>query len=100
MQSLRHRTHAARIQLRLAGPPLLGAYPILPLAPGAPFAAGALGWNGVLCVALATDPLLVDDADALAQAIRAVFEELQTAAPVGALGEVRGGVPAPGAERA
>ena len=52
-----------RIQLRLAGPPLLGAYPILPLAPGAPFAAGALGWNGVLCVALATDPLLVDDAD-------------------------------------
>lgn len=89
-----------RIQLRLAGPPLLGAYPILPLAPGAPFAAGALGWNGVLCVALATDPLLVDDADALAQAIRAVFEELQTATPVGALGEVRGGVPAPGAERA
>lgn len=88
-----------RIQLRLAGPPLVGAYPILPLAPDAPFAAGALGWNGVLCVAIATDPLLVDDADALARAIRAVFDELQTAVPVGGLAGVRGGVPAPGGER-
>jgi len=66
----------------MAGPPLCGAYPILPLAPGAPLAAGALGWYGVLYVALAVDPALVDDAGALRAAVRAVFDELRVATPV------------------
>jgi hypothetical protein len=72
-----------QVQLRLAGPPLCGAYPILPLAPGAPLAVGALGWYGVLYVALAADPALVEDGEALCQAVRAVFDELRVAAPVG-----------------
>ncbi len=50
-----------QIELRLAGPPLAGVYPILPLAPGAPIAVGALGWYGSLHVALATDAGLVED---------------------------------------
>jgi diacylglycerol O-acyltransferase / wax synthase len=73
------------VQLSLAGPPLVGAYPILPLAPRAPLAVGALGWNGVLCVGICTDPALVADPGALAAAVGAVFEELR---PAG------GGVPA------
>jgi hypothetical protein len=74
-----------QLQLRLAGPPLSGVYPILPLAPGAPLAVGALGWYGVLHVALCADPALVDDADTLRRAVRGVFDELRVAAPVGAL---------------
>jgi diacylglycerol O-acyltransferase / wax synthase len=74
-----------QVQLRLAGPLLVGAYPILPLAPDAPVAVGALGWYGTLNVALATDPALVDDPEALGRAVRAVFDELRAAAPVGSL---------------
>lgn len=67
------------VQLSLAGPPLIAAYPILPLAPRAPLAVGALGWNGVLCVGICTDPALVPDPRALSTAIGAVFEELRLA---------------------
>jgi hypothetical protein len=65
-----------QLQLSLAGAPLVGAYPILPLAPRAPLAVGALGWYGTLNVGLATDPALVADAEELANALRAVFGEL------------------------
>ncbi|MEX0427351.1 phosphatase PAP2 family protein [Nocardioides sp. DS6] len=47
-------------QLSMAGSDLVEVYPILPLAPGAPFVVGALSWDGVLGVGLATDPGLVD----------------------------------------
>jgi diacylglycerol O-acyltransferase len=83
-------------QLSLAGPPLVGAYPILPLAPRAPLAVGALGWNGVLCVGICTDPALVADPAALAVAVEAVFDELRPAGGVPADPSVSGVGPAVG----
>jgi hypothetical protein len=74
-----------QVPLSLAGPPLAGVYPILPLAPRAPLAVGALGWDGYLHVALCADPALIDDGDALAAAVLAVFAELRAAAPVKSL---------------
>jgi diacylglycerol O-acyltransferase / wax synthase len=65
------------IGLSLAGAPVLSAYPILPLAPGTPLAVGALGWHGSLCLGIAADPALVDDADLLAASIAAVLDELR-----------------------
>jgi diacylglycerol O-acyltransferase / wax synthase len=62
--------------LSLAGPPLAGVFPILPLAPRAPLAVGALGWDGALCVGICLDPALVSDAAALAAAVGAAFAEL------------------------
>jgi hypothetical protein len=62
--------------LSLAGPPLAGVFPILPLAPRAPLAVGALGWDGALCVGICVDPALVSDAAALAAAVGAAFAEL------------------------
>jgi hypothetical protein len=58
-------------QLTLAGVPLEQVYPILPLAPGAPLAVGALSWHGVLGIGLATDPDILD-ATALAARIGAL----------------------------
>lgn len=43
-------------------------FPILPLAPGAPLAVGALSWAGVLGVGLAADPAFLD-ADTVAAAM-------------------------------
>ncbi|HEY9524375.1 MAG TPA: WS/DGAT domain-containing protein, partial [Thermopolyspora sp.] len=63
--------------LSLAGAPLIGAYPILPLAPGAPLVVGAMGWNGELCLGVTTDPAFLPDAEPLATAILAAFEELR-----------------------
>ncbi|MDQ7905769.1 phosphatase PAP2 family protein [Phytohabitans sp. ZYX-F-186] len=65
------------IQLSLAGAPVVAAYPILPLAPGAPLAVGALGWHGSLCIGVSADPALVDDAERLAASVGAVIEELR-----------------------
>jgi Wax ester synthase/diacylglycerol acyltransferase catalytic domain/WS/DGAT C-terminal domain len=47
-------------QLSIGGVPIDVVYPILPLAPGAPIAFGALSWHGVLGISVATDPDLVD----------------------------------------
>jgi wax ester synthase-like acyl-CoA acyltransferase family protein/uncharacterized protein DUF1298 len=69
--------------LRLAGAPLAGVYPILPLAPRAPLAVGALGWDGVLSVGVATDPALIEDAGSLADAMKVVFGELRAAPSAG-----------------
>jgi diacylglycerol O-acyltransferase len=71
------------VPLSLAGPPLAGVYPILPLAPRVPIAVGALGWDGVLSIGVATDPALLTDPAPLGDAMRAVF------------GELRGGTSAP-----
>lgn len=47
-------------QLSIDGVPIDVVYPVLPLAPGAPLALGALSWHGILGVSLAADPDLVD----------------------------------------
>jgi diacylglycerol O-acyltransferase / wax synthase len=65
----------------MAGAHMAAVYPILPLAPGAPLAIGALGWDGVLYVGISADPALVPDADVLGEAIGAVVGELGRAAP-------------------
>jgi hypothetical protein len=63
----------------MAGAPVTQVYPILPLAPGAPIAVGALGWGGLLCLGICVDPTLIEDADLLAQAIRDVIDDLTPA---------------------
>ncbi|GIH14602.1 bifunctional phosphatase PAP2/O-acyltransferase family protein [Rugosimonospora africana] len=68
---------------RMAGAPMAAVYPILPLAPRAPLAVGALGWDGMLYVGISADPALVDDADHLGEAIKAVVEELSEASVAG-----------------
>lgn len=47
-------------QLAIGAVPIDVVYPILPLAPGAPIALGALSWHGVLGLSVAADPDLVD----------------------------------------
>jgi hypothetical protein len=47
-------------QLSIGGVPIDVVYPILPLAPGAPLALGALSWHGVLALGLATNPAVLD----------------------------------------
>jgi WS/DGAT/MGAT family acyltransferase len=64
-------------RLSLAGAPLAGVYPILPLAPGTPLAVGALGWDGALSIGICVDPAVIPDAAALATAISAAFAELR-----------------------
>ena len=66
-------------RLSLAGGALVGVYPILPLAPRAPLAVGALGWDGVLSVGVAADPTLAPDVHALGRAMAEVFAELLAA---------------------
>jgi hypothetical protein len=74
-------------QLSLAGAPLAGVYPILPLAPRAPLAVGALGWDGVLSVGIVVDPVLISDVQSFADAMKVVYDDLlQSGSP---------GVPAP-----
>ena len=73
-----------RVALTMAGGPSRQAYPILPLAPDAPLAIGALGWHDQLCVGVVAAASLLgdpDDLDRLADAIRAAFDELRRAAP-------------------
>jgi hypothetical protein len=65
-------------QLTLADVPMVEVYPVLPLAPAAPFVLGALSWNGVLGVGLATDPVLVD-ADRVAAAMVERLQRLRAA---------------------
>jgi hypothetical protein len=65
----------------MAGGPSRQAYPILPLAPDAPLAIGALGWHEQLCVGIAAAASLLDDLDALGDAIRLAFDELCQAEP-------------------
>jgi PAP2 superfamily/Wax ester synthase/diacylglycerol acyltransferase catalytic domain/WS/DGAT C-terminal domain len=70
---------APDVQLFLAGAPMRDVYPMLPLAPGAPLTAGALGWNGQLCLGIELDPGLVADREAFTKAVSAVFAELAAA---------------------
>jgi diacylglycerol O-acyltransferase / wax synthase len=65
--------------LSLAGGPMRDVYPLLPLAPGAPLTVGALSWNGLFCLGIEADPVLVEDREALTKAITAVLSELAAA---------------------
>jgi uncharacterized protein DUF1298 len=71
------------VPLSLAGAPLAGVYPILPLAPRAPIAVGALGWDGVLSIGVVTDPALLDDVASLADAMKVVYDELHAGSSAG-----------------
>jgi WS/DGAT/MGAT family acyltransferase len=63
-------------EVRLAGAPLLYVHPILPSAPGAPLAIGAIGWRGQLNYGISAEPVLVNDAKRLSMAMRDVLHEL------------------------
>jgi hypothetical protein len=60
--------------LLLAGARLTDVVPILPLAPGAPLAVGALGWNGRYGVAVITDPDIVSANQLCAELVNVVAE--------------------------
>ena len=62
--------------LSMANVGIADVYPILPLAPGAPIALGALSWAGSLGIGLATDPALVD-ADVLAARMELTLRRLE-----------------------
>lgn len=74
-------------QLSLAGIEMSETYPVLPLAPGAPFVLGGLSWTGVLGLGLAADPALID-ADAVTAAITRRLEECLRGADGGSDGDV------------
>jgi diacylglycerol O-acyltransferase / wax synthase len=63
-------------QLTLAGALMREVYPIIPLAPGAPLAAGVLGWHGSFSLSITLDPALTPDVGAFAAAFTAVLKEL------------------------
>ncbi|MBO2445129.1 bifunctional phosphatase PAP2/O-acyltransferase family protein [Actinomadura nitritigenes] len=64
-------------RMLLTGVPVTGVYPVVPLAPGAPLAVAALGVDRELCFGFCADTGLVDDAGALAAAVRDVIRELR-----------------------
>jgi diacylglycerol O-acyltransferase len=61
--------------LSMAGVGIAQVYPILPLAPGAPLAVGALSWAGSLGIGITTDPAAFDAA-VLAARIESTFNLL------------------------
>ncbi|TDD85153.1 bifunctional phosphatase PAP2/O-acyltransferase family protein [Actinomadura rubrisoli] len=63
----------------LTGAPLTEVYPVIPLAPRAPLAVGALGVDRRLCFGVSVDPGLVDDADRLTAAVLDVIHDLRDA---------------------
>jgi hypothetical protein len=67
------------LPLSMATISIAQVYPILPLAPGAPIAVGALSWAGSLGIGLATDPASCD-AEVLAARIELTLSLLE--APV------------------
>jgi hypothetical protein len=54
---------------------IASVYPIVPLAPGAPLALGALSWAGALGIGITTDPASFDAA-VLAARIESTFSIL------------------------
>lgn len=83
----RHFLHAivsnmrgSPVPLSMAGVRIARVYPILPLAPGAPLALGALSWAGSLGIGLTTDPASLD-AHALAARMELTLSRLATDRP-------------------
>lgn len=73
------------VALTFAGVGTGPTYPILPLVPETPLAVGALSWNGVLGIGLATDPQLLD-AVAVARHLDATLARLRESSPVSVSG--------------
>jgi diacylglycerol O-acyltransferase len=65
--------------LTLAKASVVGAYPLLPLAPGTTLTVGTLGWNGSLCLALTTGGWLEPHTGQLVEGIRTTLRELGVA---------------------
>jgi diacylglycerol O-acyltransferase len=65
---------------RLAGATMEEVYPVLPLAPRVPLAAGIIGWDGTLFFGVSADPALVADADLFAAALLDCLDELSVGA--------------------
>jgi len=63
-------------EYRIAGASVEQVYPILPLAPGAPLAVGAIGWDGMLFLGVSVDPDLFAEADRFAAATCEALAEL------------------------
>jgi hypothetical protein len=66
------------------GRPLDAAFPLVPLAPGAPVALGAMSWAGQLCLGLTVDPTLAPAAELMAGLERAL-DGLRAAQPADVL---------------
>jgi diacylglycerol O-acyltransferase len=62
-------------QLNLTGSRLAEVIPILPLAPGAPIAVGALSWTGTFGIGISTDPAVLSATD-LTTGLSTVIAEL------------------------
>jgi diacylglycerol O-acyltransferase / wax synthase len=67
-------------ELTMAGKPLYGVQPIVPTAPGAPLAVGALSWRGRLHFGVTAEPVVLDDTGKMCEAMRDVISELGAAA--------------------
>jgi hypothetical protein len=65
----------------LAGARMTRVYPVLPLAPGAPLAIGAIGWDGMLFLGVSVDPSVGVPAVRLAAAAREALADLTAARP-------------------
>jgi diacylglycerol O-acyltransferase / wax synthase len=68
------------VPLSLAKADIVGAYPLLPLAPGTALAVGTLGWNGSLCLALTAGDWLEPHARPLSDGIQATLKDLGVSA--------------------
>jgi hypothetical protein len=75
LQAIASNMPGPPIELSIAGAPLQHVVPILPLAPDAPLALGALSWAGQLGIGLMVDPMFLD-AHALAAATGDALREL------------------------
>jgi diacylglycerol O-acyltransferase len=85
-----HRTFSAIVsdmpgpvgEYHLGDATVEAAYPVLPLAPGAPLAVGAIGWDGMLFLGVSVDPAFFPDAGRFGVAIREALAELIAALSV------------------
>jgi diacylglycerol O-acyltransferase / wax synthase len=75
---------------RMAGGRMVEVYPILPLAPRAPLALAAVGWDGTLFISLTVGPDLVEAGPNVADAARGVLASLVAQARVEASDAVSG----------
>ena len=84
-------------RLEVSGHRVDGVYPILPVAPGAAFALGAMSWAGAFGWGIATDQGVIDAA-ACAEEVQRLAAELGTTGPVEVTPSA--GAPAEGEEQA
>jgi hypothetical protein len=63
-------------EYRMAGATVEQVYPVLPLAPGAPLAVGAIGWDGMLFLGVSVDPAFFPGTALFAGGVRDALAEL------------------------